>query len=245
MNRTSPRGLAGVVISTALLASACATGRPANRFIRGGGSETVELMETPVRLPAVSPAAVEAAVASATVARNAAATSLPTVEGTDQALALALRILQERPGALAHVRVGQAYARLGVLDFAIDHFDQALRLDSRIAAAYDGRARIWRDWHLPGLALGDAYRAVQFAPASPVTRNTLGTVLMALGHCAAAERTFVEALSLDPKAAYVAANLQWIEANRDSARCRESGAEPSRPASLNEAPGTPDGRGAR
>ena len=41
--------------------------------------------------------------------------------------------------------------------------------------------RVWRDWGLPALALGDAHRAIYYAPQSASARNTYGTVMQALG----------------------------------------------------------------
>ena len=41
----------------------------------------------------------------------------------------------------------------GVLDYAFRHFQRAVVLEPCDAAAYDGMARIWRDWGMPDLAL--------------------------------------------------------------------------------------------
>ena len=59
-----------------------------------------------------------------------------------------------------------------MLDAAYRHFNRALALNPRDAAAYEGLARVWRDWGLPQLALGDAHRATFFAPQSASARNT-------------------------------------------------------------------------
>jgi tetratricopeptide (TPR) repeat protein len=106
--------------------------------------------------------------------------------------------------------VAEAYLGLGVRDEAHDHYRRALRIDSTAASAYEGLARIWRDWGFPHLALGDAYRAVHYAPVSGSARNTLGTILQALGKDDAAERAYVDALVLDAGAAYALNNLCYL-----------------------------------
>jgi tetratricopeptide (TPR) repeat protein len=103
--------------------------------------------------------------------------------------------------------VAARYIGLGILDQAHEHFSAAVALDPRDAAAWDGLARIWRDWRFPHLALSDAHRAVYHAPDSPVVHNTLGTVLQALGHHAAARAEFERAVALDVNAMYAVSNL--------------------------------------
>jgi Flp pilus assembly protein TadD len=85
-------------------------------------------------------------------------------------------------------------------------------IDPRNAPAWDGLARIWRDWGFPHLGLGDAYRAVYFAPESAVVHNTLGTLFQSLGRRADARREYEKALRLDETAAYAANNLcyGWV-----------------------------------
>ena len=125
------------------------------------------------------------------------------------------------PTALAHLHVAEEYRRAGVLDQAFDHFDEALKHDPRLAAAYDGRARIWRDWHIPAAGLGDSARAVYFAPRSASARNTQGTLLLAIGECAAARSAFQKAIDLDPAATYARINLQTVNQRRqDGAEVR-------------------------
>jgi tetratricopeptide (TPR) repeat protein len=111
----------------------------------------------------------------------------------------------------AYVRVGYAYKAAGVLDRALDHFDEAIQKDGRLAAAYDGRARIWRDWHLASVGIGDAARAVYYAPTSAAAQNTLGTLLYALGDCDSARRAFARALVLNPQAFYARTNLDYLD----------------------------------
>jgi Tfp pilus assembly protein PilF len=108
----------------------------------------------------------------------------------------------------AHQRAAaEEYRRLGILDTAFDHLTAATRLDPRDAAAYDARARIWRDWGFAGLGMADAARAVYHAPRSAAAHNTWGTLLAATGHRDDARREFEIALALDPGASFARANL--------------------------------------
>jgi tetratricopeptide (TPR) repeat protein len=105
-------------------------------------------------------------------------------------------------------RVGDQYARVGVLDTAMDYYTDSLNKDPRYVPALDGAARIWREWGEFGPALGSAYRATHFAPASPEAWNTLGTVLQAIGHTASAEAAYRKAAALG--AAYASSNLCYL-----------------------------------
>jgi tetratricopeptide (TPR) repeat protein len=132
------------------------------------------------------------------------------LEGQDPDLKAALLELQKHAGAAEHVRVAERYRRLKILDVAHDHFERARQIDPTEAAAYEGLARIWRDWGFPNLGVGDASRAVYYAPSSASAQNTLGTVLTAMGRGADARRAYERALSLDPRAAYVLSNLCYL-----------------------------------
>jgi tetratricopeptide (TPR) repeat protein len=134
-----------------------------------------------------------------------------TIEGQDAELSAARLMLALAPGAESHRRVAVAYMRVGVLDAAYDHFKAALRLEPTDAASFDGLARVWRDWGLPNLGLGDAHRAIYYAPSSPTVYNTLGTVLLKLGQTAAAQSAFEAALQRDPEAPYALSNLCYVK----------------------------------
>ncbi len=107
--------------------------------------------------------------------------SLPTSKSQDADLLAARLVLAVWPGAESQRRRRGGVHALGVLDAAYDHFKAALRLEPTDAASFDGLARIWRDWGLPNLGLGDAHRAIYYAPASATVYNTLGTILLSLG----------------------------------------------------------------
>jgi tetratricopeptide (TPR) repeat protein len=131
----------------------------------------------------------------------------PTVESSNAELAGALATLSASPTAANERRVAAAYRLAGILDKAHEHFRRAVRLNPTDGWAYDGIARVWRDWGTPELGLGDAYRAVHFLPGAPEPLNTLGTILYALGRHEEARRLFREVLRRQPDAAYALNNL--------------------------------------
>ena len=130
-----------------------------------------------------------------------------TLESWDPQLSAALRELALTPTAEQHRRVAREYRRLGVLDKAHAHLSLAVRLDPNDAAAFDARARIWRDWGFANLGFADAYRAVRLAPLSAVAANTLATLFEATGRTRDARRWYQHALELDPSAPFALNNL--------------------------------------
>jgi tetratricopeptide (TPR) repeat protein len=143
-------------------------------------------------------------------ARARPASHLPTLESSDRRLAEALLLAATSPTAESFRNVGDEYRRLDVLDVAFRYYNDALRTDPSDGAAYDGLARIWRDWGLPGLGLGDASRAVYYARSSGASYNTLGTVMQALGNRREARAAYVQALRSDPHASYALTNLCYL-----------------------------------
>jgi Flp pilus assembly protein TadD len=149
-------------------------------------------------------------------------TDLPTIEKTDHRLADALAALKRDPTGSAHRRVAAEYLRLSIYDAAYDQYASALNINRRDAEAYDGIARLWRDAGFPGLSLRPAHQAIFYAPKWAQARNTLGTVLHALGDNVAAEQEFEAALALDPTAGYVLNNLCYLSfARGDLSRATE------------------------
>lgn len=136
--------------------------------------------------------------------------ALPTIEGRDAGLRDALAALAAAPSTAAHLRVAAEYNRLRVRDMAYDHYSDALALDSRSAAALEGRARLLRDVGLMAMALADAHRARYFAPRSAEVRNTLGTILERRGFCVEALAQYRTALQLKPDAPWAAQNIERL-----------------------------------
>jgi tetratricopeptide (TPR) repeat protein len=132
------------------------------------------------------------------------------LEDANPDLKAALAEMRARPTPVTLRRVAEAYFEAGVLDLSYDYATAALRLSANDAGAFALRARIWRRWGFPSLAIPDAHRAVHFAPNSPEAHGTLGTVFEALGRPADAARCYSRALELDPGAAYARGNLERL-----------------------------------
>ena len=90
---------------------------------------------------------------------------------------------------------------------AYDHYRRATLLDREDGAAYDGLARIWRDWGMPHLGLGDARRAAsrRGRPGAQQLGTSAGARESAQGPAA-----YEQALVLDPSAAYALNNLCYL-----------------------------------
>jgi Tfp pilus assembly protein PilF len=154
-------------------------------------------------------------------------TALAMVETVDPELGAALAAVAVVPCAATHLRLAEAYRTARILDQAHEHLTLTVQMDPANARAYDGLARIWRDWGLPHLALPDAHRAVYNAPSSPEAHNTFGTVLHALGLRREARAEYEKALELAPRAAYALNNLCALDLADGSAaaaarRCEEA-----------------------
>ena len=167
------------------------------------------------------------------------AAPLQTLEAHEPVLSEALATFSTSPTAENAIAVGSAYHRYALLDQAYAYYARALRLDPKSPGAYEGLARVWRDWRLPQLGLGDAVRATYYAPTSATARNTLGTILQALGHRKQARDAFAAALARDANAAYALNNLCYLsfldgDAPRAIAECRQAiGLDPTLAAAHN------------
>ena len=195
-----------VCIAAGLLATGCAA-KKSSPFIKHGEPKR----KIPVADPASQQDSLERAIAKTReVTKHAQPPPRPkvkTAETEDATLAGALQDLHLGPTAPRHLAVAHAYRRLGILDLALDHYQSARRLNPSSPAAYDGMARVWRDWHQPEFALGDVHRALYYAPRSPEVLNTLGTILQALGKLQEAEAAYAKAVALAPAAGYAFNNL--------------------------------------
>ena len=135
-----------------------------------------------------------------------------TVEASDPALAAALLAATAAPSPASYREVAQEYRRVRVYDKSQDYLSRALKFDAKDPLTHDALARTWRDAGFPHLGVGDAYRAIYFAPKSAAARNTLGTLFQAMGRRAEARTQYDIAAKLDPLAGYAHNNLcyGWI-----------------------------------
>lgn len=132
-----------------------------------------------------------------------------TVEASDPVLSEALLRLAARRDVRNLVSAAHRYYQLGIRDRAFELYSEAIRRDPRAAAAYDGRARILRDWGLYEQALGDAHRAAYFAQSPATAWNTAGTIFQALDRIADARAAFIKATRAEP-APFAWSNLCYL-----------------------------------
>jgi len=197
-------------------ATGCASRSTSSPFIIKNGSGPVDVGHG-VGVKKIDRGQIERARREALARRAAAAPEqLRSIEGTDVALRNALAALGQLESAAAHVAVAQQYWRLHVYDAVYDHYTDAIRLEPRNVTALDGRARVWRQWHMTEPALSDAHRARYFGPERPDVLNTLGTILEQAGQCGAARDAYASALKLDPSAGWAKDNLVRLEGRTDT-----------------------------
>jgi tetratricopeptide (TPR) repeat protein len=197
-------------------ATGCASRSTSSPFIIKNGSGPVDVGHG-VGFKKIDRGQIERARREALARRAAAAPEqLRSIEGTDVALRNALAALGQLESAAAHVAVAQQYWRLHVYDAVYDHYTDAIRLEPRNVTALDGRARVWRQWHMTEPALSDAHRARYFGPERPDVLNTLGTILEQAGQCGAARDAYASALKLDPSAGWAKDNLVRLEGRTDT-----------------------------
>ena len=195
-----------VVVAATLLAGCATRGPRAAALTAPGGADSTNLSTNASLREYIQKVRRLSASAKPQPAKDAA----ETLETRDPALAAALLQLMAAPTAERHRVIAERYLELGVLDSAYRHFNDALALNPRDAAAYEGLARVWRDWGLPEVAVGDAHRATFYAPQSASARNTLGTIMQALGLYRDAGSAYELASWLDPHAAYPINNLCYL-----------------------------------
>lgn len=204
------------LLLTGCLMGGCAAGRGGTltgRFVRPG--------EPAVDYGGPPPATAESLQLHLQQLRHLAESATPrassfgaTIEGSDARLAAALLAEAMLPSAERHVQVAEEYRRLGILDAAHARLNRAIALEPRLARAHELQAQIWRDWRLPELGLGAAYRAVSYAPGSASAYNTLGTLLEKMGRPNDARWAYQRALVRDPQAAWVLNNLCHLDLQR-------------------------------
>jgi len=133
--------------------------------------------------------------------------ALRSIEQVDPKLRESLAVLARGATPATHVAVAANYWRLRVYDAAYTHYDDAVRLDKKDAAALEGRARVWRQWGLNTWALSDVHRSLFYEPKNPEALNTLGTILQQAGQCVEARTAYAAALRLKPDADWARENL--------------------------------------
>ena len=165
--------------------------------------------------------------------------AVESLETRDSAIAAELLQVSNQPTAERYRSLAEHYRERGVLDAAYRNFNRAIAINPRDGAAYEGLARVWRDWGLPQLAVGDAHRALYYAPQMASARNTFGTLMQALGQYKEARAAYELASRLEPDAAYPVNNLcylAFVQGHIDAAieTCKKAlEIDPSMPAARN------------
>ena len=207
------RGL--LLVAALLVTTGCATGTRSlsDRFITQG-TPAMDLGGPKVVLPSNSleqwrekMAALSTPSVPSPAGTRATAQSVSSLEATSPRLQRALHDLALAPTTEHYLATAHAYVAEGVSDRAYDYLAAGLERDPRSATLHDATARLWRDWGMHDRALRAAHAAVYFAPRSAEARNTLGTVLWALGQRTEAGQAFTEAADLAPEAWYAWQNL--------------------------------------
>lgn len=113
--------------------------------------------------------------------------------------------------AVAHNNRGNAYDDQGQPDLALNDYDQAIRLDPRLAEAYYNRAFVrYRVGQLQE-ALEDLDKVVQLSPDLPSAYYNRSVVLESLGQKNRAITDLQRALSLDPVNIKYRDNLERLQ----------------------------------
>jgi Flp pilus assembly protein TadD len=224
------RGVASILLVAVGVSvhAGCAHRRPASPadrfFLHKDARRTAEKTEPPSPSLEESMAKIRHLM---TTARPEPKPAVHTLEETDPGLSAALTTLAAAMSAEHLYEVGAAYHRCGLLDQAHRYYMRALGLNPRYADAHEGVARLWRDWGLPQLGLGDAHRAIYYAPASASARNTLGTLLQSAGLRGPAREAYEIAARLDREAGYPFNNLCYLsfvegKASQAIAECQQA-----------------------
>ena len=132
------------------------------------------------------------------------------METRDPAIAAEVLLALSQPTAERYRNVAERYRERGVLDAAYRNFNRAIALNPRDGAAYEGLARVWRDWGLPGLALRRRAPRRLLRATVGIRGNTYGTVMQALGQHDNARAAYEAASRLEPQAAYAVNNLCYL-----------------------------------
>ena len=134
----------------------------------------------------------------------------------------AISVFQADPtGALASNYRGNAWSAKGDYDKAIAAYDEAIRLNPRLAAAYTDRARAWlgkREWDK---ALADCDEAIRIDPKLPAAYLNRGDAWRGKGEFGRALADLNQAVALDPWNALGYNNIAWLMATCPDARYRD------------------------
>jgi tetratricopeptide (TPR) repeat protein len=118
---------------------------------------------------------------------------------------------------------GLAYAQLGEFAQAIEDFNQALRLEPKLAVAYYNRGFVYFGKREYEKAVEDFSESLRLDPKFAAAYNNRGTTYGALGQLERAITDFDRALQLDARmpGAYVGRGLAYMGLGNRAAACRD------------------------
>ena len=97
---------------------------------------------------------------------------------------------------MAYNNRGNAYARKGDLDRAIQDHDQAIQLDPKYARAYNNRGNAYAEKGEPARAIQDFDKAIELKPDDAEVWDSKGTALLDLGKKKEALAAYEQAVRL-------------------------------------------------
>jgi len=136
---------------------------------------------------------------------------------TAQALVYLEQALKINPqAAVWRMEMGGALADAGRLEDALAQYQAAVEIDRSDPENWYARAKflISRNYQVEESGLGAARQAVVLAPDNPVYLDLLGTGYTTLGDLDNAERSFLQALQLDPEQAAILIHLGQVSYSR-------------------------------
>jgi len=136
---------------------------------------------------------------------------------TEQALVYLERALKINPlAAVWRMEMGGALADAGRLEEGLAQYQAAVDIDRSDPESWYALAKfsISRNYQVEESGLGAARQAVVLAPNNPVYLDLLGTGYMTLGDLDNAERSFLQALQLDPEQAAILIHLGQVSYSR-------------------------------
>jgi tetratricopeptide (TPR) repeat protein len=157
-------------------------------------AEAAEAPAAPAPAEALEPAA-EAAPAAAEAITTEDLSLPATVE---EALADVPGPPAAGRAAGSYLDEGNVYFRVGQYQLAIDRYDRAIEVDSRLTAAYYNRANAHTRAGNYDLALADYNRALELSPGDTDVLNNRGMLYLYRANYGAALRDFEAALAADP-----------------------------------------------
>ena len=141
---------------------------------------------------------------SRAIANDLTTCNAPAPASIDEAIAACTRAINAgrmnaHDLAIAYTNRGNAYQQKGDDDRAVDDYDEAIRLDPKLASTYSGRCRAHRSNGKSALALVDCNEAIRLDPKSAPAYDNRAMAYFDKGDYERAIADYNEEIRLDPK----------------------------------------------